>query len=77
MVDASGYATLIGLGSESGGWSKYAIGHTRTGGYDVGDIVFLNRKSIDISDCTISDESMRIASRGNASCTWSCGYFTR
>ena len=47
-TDGSGYATLIGLGAESNGWSKCAIGHTRTGGYDVGDIVFLNRNTIDM-----------------------------
>ncbi len=33
-------ATLIGRGTESGGWSKCAIGHTRTGAYDV-SIFFL------------------------------------
>ncbi len=39
-TDGSGFATLIGLGAESDGWSKCAIGHTRTGGYDTGDKVF-------------------------------------
>ena len=70
-TDGSGYATLIGLGAESGGWSKCAIGHTRTNGYDVGDIVFLNRNTIDNADCTMSDERMRITSTGNVSCTGS------
>ena len=37
------FATLIGLGSEPNGWSKCAIGHTRMGPYDIGDIVFLCR----------------------------------
>ncbi len=63
-IDDSGFATLIGLGAESGGWSKCAIGHTRTGGYDVGDIIFLNRNTIDNADCTISDERMRIIRDG-------------
>jgi hypothetical protein len=63
-TDGSGYATLIGLGAESGGWSKCAIGHTRTGGYDVGDIVFLNRNTIDNADCTMSDEKMRMVRNG-------------
>ena len=72
-TDGSGYATLIGLGAESGGWSKCAIGHTRTGGYDVGDIVFLNRNTIDNADCTMSDERVRITSAGNVSCTGSIG----
>jgi hypothetical protein len=35
-TDGSGYATLIGLVAESGGWYKCAIGHTRTGGWDQG-----------------------------------------
>ncbi len=63
-TDGSGYATLIGLGAESGGWSKCAIVHTRTGGYDVGDIVFLCNSTINPSDCTMSDEKMRISSSG-------------
>jgi hypothetical protein len=66
-TDGSGFATLIGLGAESGGWSKCAIGHTRTNGYDVGDIVFLNRGTIDNADCTMSDVKMRINSAGNIS----------
>ncbi len=32
ILAISGYATLIGMGAESGSWSKCAIGHTRTGG---------------------------------------------
>ncbi len=61
-TDGCGYATLMGLGAS--GWSKYAIGHTRTGGYDVGDI-------IDNADCTRSDEKMGIISVVNISCTGS------
>ncbi len=52
----SGHATSKGLGAESGGWSKCAIGHTRTGGYDVGDIILLNRNTMDDADCTMSDK---------------------
>ncbi len=40
-IDGSGFTTLIGLGAESGGWFLCAIGHTRTGAYDTGDIIFL------------------------------------
>ncbi len=52
------------MGAESGGWSKCAIGHTRTGGYDIGDIIFLNRSTIDNADCTMGDERMRITRDG-------------
>ena len=41
FTDGGGFGTLLGLGSEPNGWSKCAIGHTRTGGYDVGDSVFM------------------------------------
>ena len=61
------------LGSEANGWSKCAIGHTRTGGYDVGDIVFLCRATGDGTSCTMSDVKMRITSAGNVSCTGSIG----
>jgi hypothetical protein len=64
----NGTATLIGLGTEcasSGSWSKCAIGHCRTDGYDIGAIVFLNRNTVDTTNATMSDERMRIASNGN------------
>jgi hypothetical protein len=35
-ADTGGHTTLIGLGCEDSGWSKSAIGHTRTGAYDTG-----------------------------------------
>ncbi len=43
-TDAGGFGTLLGLGSEPNGWSKCAIGHTRTGPFDQGDTVFLTRE---------------------------------
>jgi hypothetical protein len=46
-TDGGGFGTLLGLGSEPNGWSKCAIGHTRTGPYDQGDIVFLTRATVD------------------------------
>jgi hypothetical protein len=64
-TDAGGFGTLLGLGSEPNGWSKCAIGHTRTANYDQGDIVFLSRATADNADCTMSDEKMRIKSNGN------------
>ncbi len=39
-TDAGDFGTLLGLGSEPNGWSKCAIGHTRMGPCDTGDIVF-------------------------------------
>jgi hypothetical protein len=39
-TEGGGFGTLLGLGSEANGWSKCVIGHTRTGIYDQGDIVF-------------------------------------
>ena len=56
--------TFLGLGTEDGSWSKCAIGHTRTNGYDVGDILFLLNNSVDSSTCAISHERMRITSGG-------------
>ncbi len=70
-TDGGGFGTLLGLGSEGNGWLKCAIGHTRTGPYDVGDVVFLTRNTIDNADCTMSDEKMRITNAGNVSCTGS------
>jgi hypothetical protein len=59
-VDGSGYATLIGFSAESGVWSNCAIGHTRTRYYEVGDIVFLNRNTIDHSECRMGDEKLEL-----------------
>ena len=64
-TDNGGFGTLLGLGSEPNGWSKCAIGHTRTANYDQGDIIFLSRATADNADCTMSDEKMRIKSNGN------------
>jgi hypothetical protein len=63
-TDGGGFGTLLGLGSEGNGWSKCAIGHTRTGNYDRGAIVFLTRDTADGADCTMADERMRISSTG-------------
>jgi hypothetical protein len=35
-ADTGGHTTLLGFGCEDSGWSKSAIGHTRTGSYDTG-----------------------------------------
>jgi hypothetical protein len=61
----NGSATLIGISAEPGNWAKVAIGHVRTSGYDVGDLVFLTRSSVDTASVAMSDERMRITSGGN------------
>ena len=59
-------ATLIGLGTENNGTlTKCAIGHSRTGTYDVGSIVFLCNNTNDGTMVTMTDERMRITSAGN------------
>jgi len=59
-------ATLIGLGTENNGsLTKCAIGHSRTGTYDVGSIVFLCNNTVDSSQVSMANEKMRIASDGN------------
>ncbi len=70
-TDGVGFGTLLGLGSEPNRWSKCAIGHTRTGPYDQGDIVFLTRATVDNAYCTMSYEKMRITSAGNVNLTGS------
>jgi hypothetical protein len=65
FADSGAYTALIGLSVEpDAGWSKGAIGWTRTGGYDIGNIVFLNRSAFDASTAALSDERMRITSTG-------------
>jgi type III secretory pathway component EscS len=63
-VDSGNYGTLLGLGTEDGGFTKCAIGHVRTAGYDVGDIVFLTRNTVDPTSCDMTNERMRIYSGG-------------
>jgi hypothetical protein len=61
----NGTATLIGLGTETSGWSKCAIGHSRTDTNDRGSIVFLCNNTADSTTTTMTDEKMRITSAGN------------
>ena len=63
----SGYTTptLIGLGTEDSTYSKCALGHLRTTGWDVGDIVFLLNSTQDNSTVSMSNEKMRITSTGS------------
>jgi hypothetical protein len=72
-TDGLNYFCGIGLGHEASGWSKSAIGHVRTGGYDIGDLVFLKNNSMDTSDCDMSHVRMRLTSTGNLSCSGNIG----
>jgi hypothetical protein len=58
-------ATLIGLGTQYGTYSKCAIGHSRTGSWDRGSIVFLCNNTINSTNVSMTDERMRITSGGN------------
>ena len=58
-------STLIGLSTENSTWSKCAIGHCRTGPYDVGAIVFLCNGAAGDANVSMSDEKMRISADGN------------
>ena len=65
FVDNNGTGTFIGLSTEDSSWSKCALGHVRTGPYDVGDMVFLTRNTTDANTCDMTNERMRITSGGN------------
>lgn len=73
-ADTGGHTTLIGFGVETVGWSKSAIGHTRTGSYDRGYLGFYINNSIDTTSATSSDLKMSIDSSG---LVWSNGGFSK
>ena len=73
-ADTGGHTTLIGFGVETIGWSKSAIGHTRTGSYDRGYLGFYINNSIDTTSATSSDLKMSIDSSG---LVWSNGGFSK
>ena len=73
-ADTGGHTTLIGFGVETIGWSKSAIGHTRTGSYDRGYLGFYINNSIDTTSATASDLKMSIDSSG---LVWSNGGFSK
>jgi hypothetical protein len=58
-------ATLIGFGTENNTWAKCAIGHCRTGTYDIGSIVFCCNSIADGTNVSMSNEKMRITDSGN------------
>ena len=64
-ADTGGYTTMLGFGVEPGGWSKGAIGYTRTGGYDTGHLAFYVNGTIDSSMVALADERARITAAGD------------
>jgi hypothetical protein len=64
ISDSGAFPNLIGLGIEANGWSKGAIGWVRRGGWDQGDMVFLNRNTGDSADANLTYERMRITGTG-------------
>lgn len=56
--------SFISLNTDDVNWCKCAIGHIKTGIFDVGDLLFLTKNSFDISSVSLSDERMRITSKG-------------
>jgi hypothetical protein len=63
--DSGGYTTMLGFGVESAGWSKGAIGFTRTGSYDTGYLAFYLNNTADSSMVALANERARITSDGN------------
>ena len=64
-ADTGGHTTLIGFGAETVGWSKSAIGHTRTDSYDRGYLGFYVNGASDTTSATASDLKMSINSAGD------------
>ena len=56
--------TFISLNTDDVQWSKCAIGHIKTSNFDIGDLLFLTRNSIDATSVSLIDEKMRITSSG-------------
>jgi hypothetical protein len=56
---------MLGFGVESAGWSKVAIGFTRTGSYDTGYLAFYSNNTADSSMVSLADERARFLSGGN------------
>jgi hypothetical protein len=63
--DTGGHTTILGLGTESGGWAKAGIGFERTGSYDRGKIHFLQEDTATTDTATLSDSVMSILPSGN------------
>lgn len=58
--------SFIALNTDDVNWCKCAIGHIKTGDFDTGDIIFINRNSLDeVNVNSQDDEKMRIKNNGN------------
>jgi hypothetical protein len=58
--DTGEYTTMIGFAVEDSGWSKGAIGYTRTGSYDTGYLAFYNVDGGAQANAALADEALRI-----------------
>jgi len=58
--DTDEYTTMLGFAVEDSGWSKAAIGYTRTGGYDTGYLAFYNVDGGAQDNAELADEALRI-----------------
>jgi len=58
--------SFIAFNTSNVEWCKCAIGHIKTGDYDTGDLIFLNRNTPDNLNANFNDdEIMRIKNNGN------------
>lgn len=63
---SSNNSTFIAFNTDNYNWCKTAIGHIKTGAYDTGDLIFINRNTLDESNVDYNmDEKMRITNNGN------------
>ena len=58
------YGTFISLNTNPVEWSKCLIGHIKTSNYDIGDIIFATNDNADEISANITDERLRITSKG-------------
>ena len=63
-ADTGGHTTILGLGTEPGGWAKGGIGFERTGSYDRGKIHFLQENTSNTDAVTLSDSVVTIQPDG-------------
>jgi len=60
-ADSGGHTTLIGMGCEDSGWSRSAIGHTRTSSYDRGYFgIYVSANNSDGTELTTSDLRVKV-----------------
>ena len=64
-ADTGGHTTFLGMACETTSWSKGAIGWTRTGSYDTGQLGFFINTAVDATSAATSDLKMVILGNGN------------